>query len=240
MTNRPRLAPDAPADTRMMGIVHSALRRDLARTRLVLETQPGPDDHRRQAIADHVLWCMAFLHHHHEGEDAGLYPMVVRQNPAAAELVADMDADHTRIVPAMEALEGSARAYRAGASPESLLDAVGTLCEVLLPHLAREELEMMPVVSASISEAQWRAWTEGLKSTRLSELAFEGHWLMDGLGGDDLDHLLTMVPAVPRFLLVHLLGGRYRRTASAAWDGTPAAQVPALTVSAPEASGGGR
>ena len=33
----------APADTRTMGIVHSALRRDLERTRVALTTAPYPE-----------------------------------------------------------------------------------------------------------------------------------------------------------------------------------------------------
>jgi hypothetical protein len=36
-------AEGSPADTRMMGVVHSALRRDLVRARLVLESEPPPD-----------------------------------------------------------------------------------------------------------------------------------------------------------------------------------------------------
>ena len=57
--------PDDPADTRMMGIVHSALRRDLVRARLVL-AEPAPlTGERRTALADHVRWLMDFLHHHH-------------------------------------------------------------------------------------------------------------------------------------------------------------------------------
>ena len=38
-----------PADTRMMGIVHSALRRDLVRLRLVLGTAGAQEPRRRKA-----------------------------------------------------------------------------------------------------------------------------------------------------------------------------------------------
>lgn len=221
---------DAPADTRMMGIVHSALRRDLRRAQLLVEEVPLLDQDRREALADHLLWCMAFLHHHHTGEDDGLYPLVVRQNPGSAALVADMDRDHEAIAPAISGLERAAREFRSGGSNAVLLDALDTLCDVLLPHLAREELEMMPVVSASITEAQWRSWTEGMKRPKLAELAFEGHWMLDGLDGESRAHLLTVVPAVPRFLLVHLLGGPYRRAVTRLWTGTSAAQLGPQTV----------
>ena len=44
----------APADTRMMGIVHSALRRDLVRLRLVLGTPAAQEPKRRKALAEHA------------------------------------------------------------------------------------------------------------------------------------------------------------------------------------------
>jgi hypothetical protein len=50
--------PDDLADTRMMGIVHSALRRDLVRARLVLQ-EPAPlTGERRTTLADHVRWLL--------------------------------------------------------------------------------------------------------------------------------------------------------------------------------------
>ena len=91
--------PTEPADTRMMGIVHSALRRDLVRARLVLAEPTPLTGERRTALADHVRWLMDFLHHHHTNEDDGLFPMVLEKNPAAGELLGVMDADHDRIAP---------------------------------------------------------------------------------------------------------------------------------------------
>jgi len=39
----------------MMGIVHAAFRRDLARVRLMLTATPAPQGERRQAVADQVV-----------------------------------------------------------------------------------------------------------------------------------------------------------------------------------------
>ena len=101
-----------PADTRSMGIVHSALRRDLERTRMVLTDQPYPDPTQRRALASHLTWMMHFLHLHHTGEDVGLWPLIRARNPSAGALLDQMDADHRRIGPAITALEEAARAYR--------------------------------------------------------------------------------------------------------------------------------
>lgn len=71
----------APADTRGMGIVHGALRRDLTRASDALEGSPAPGDAQRVAIAQHVQAMMDFLHVHHSGEDAWLWPTMRRLNP---------------------------------------------------------------------------------------------------------------------------------------------------------------
>lgn len=222
----------APADTRMMGIVHSALRRDLVRLHLVLGTDAAREPRRRTALAEHAVWLMDFLHHHHTGEDEGLYPLVVRRNPDAAALCERMDADHDTITPAMDGLRAAAQRHLADPrSPDSdLLAALAALEGPLLPHLAREELEMMPVVSASISHAEWVEWHQSMVHGSMPALAFEGHWLIDGLDEESVQVVVGPVPAVPRFILVKLLGGGYRRKRALLWDGTPAAAVPPVTV----------
>lgn len=35
----------------------------------------------------------------------------------------------------------------------------------------------------------------------------------------------SLVPPIPRFVMLHLLGGAYRRTRRACWSGTPAADI---------------
>ena len=225
---------DGPCDTRMMGVVHSALRRDLVRVRMVLDDPGWLTPARRAGLAEHVLWLMHTLHVHHHGEDIGLYPMVLRNDPGTRELVEDMDGDHQRIDPALEALEEAARAFGAEApgSPAGLLAALTALEDVLLPHLAREELVMMPVVSACVSQREWDDWNQqvNVKPKPLMYLAEEGHWVLDNLDDTGRGLALALVPPVPRFVLVRLLGGRYRRKRALLWDGTPAAQVPSLSL----------
>ena len=89
--------PEAPADTSMMRIVHSALRRDLHRAEVALDASPPPPVVQQLAIARHLQWMMSFLHAHHRSEDEGLYPLVRERDPAAAELLDAMDADHRAV-----------------------------------------------------------------------------------------------------------------------------------------------
>lgn len=222
-----------PADTRSMGIVHSALRRDLERTRLVLSAPPYPGEVQRRAIAEHLLWMMHFLHVHHTGEDDGLWPLVLARNPAAAGLLDRMDADHKRIAPTITSLEQAASAYRRdGSARERVLDALAGLGEVLLPHLEREEREMMPVVAATLTTAEYQGVEQEyfVKPKGFLELGAEGHWILDGLDEEGRDVILHVVPAVPRFVLLHGFARAYRRKKARLWGDGPAASLPSLDL----------
>ena len=222
-----------PADTRSMGIVHSALRRDLERTRLVLSASAPPGEEQRRAIAEHLLWMMHFLHVHHTGEDDGLWPLVRAKNPAAAELLDRMDADHKRIAPAITSLERAARAYRDdGSTREPLLDTLAQLSAVLLPHIEREEREMMPVVAATLTTAEYQGVEHRyfVKPKGFLELGAEGHWILDGLDEEGRHVMLHVVPAVPRFLLLHGFARAYRRKKARLWGDGPAAALPSLAL----------
>lgn len=213
---------DVPADTRMMGIVHSALKRDLTRARDVLSAEPAPRGRQRVALGEHVSWMLDFLHGHHSGEDQGLWPLVRQRNPDAAELLDSMEADHARIAPAADAAAAAAAEYTAtttDAPRVALVQALNDLLDVLVPHLDREVAEAMPVVAASISDREWddieQRYFVKKKSTR--ELAMEGHWMIEEIDTEGYDVVVHTVPPVLRFILVHGFGPLYRRQAKARW-----------------------
>ncbi|WP_431970264.1 hemerythrin domain-containing protein [Nocardia sp. bgisy134] len=218
MTNSADL--ERPADTRAMGVAHSALRRDLLRARNALSAWPYPFDEQRVAIAEHLLWIMRFLRHLHESEDEHLYPLVRDHDPAAVQLLDRMNADHRALVPAMDRLVDAAVAYRAaGEARAHVLAALDELEAVLLPHLEREERQMMPVVSTAITEGEWRHWADehNLKPLGPIERFDEGLFLVDGASPDDTAAIGEMVPAVPRWLMLHVMIRRYRRAAFRRW-----------------------
>jgi hypothetical protein len=219
---------DSPADTRMMGIVHEALKRDLRRARATLVAVPPPRGRQRVALGQHVTWMLDFLHGHHTGEDAGLWPLVRRRNPASAELLDSMEADHARIAPAADAVAVAARDYTASASEAArvaLVAALDRLIEVLFPHLDREVAEAMPVVAASITAREWDAVEQehNIKPKTTRQLAMEGHWLLEDIDPEGYQIVVHKVPAALRFVLLHVFGRSYRRRAEARWTPDPAA-----------------
>jgi hemerythrin-like domain-containing protein len=188
---------------------------------------------RRTAIARHLAWMMDFLHHHHEAEDSGLYPLLLDHDPDAAALLEEMDAEHQAIHPATDALVERARAFEAGTTTAAeVVAAVEDLERSLLPHLEHEEQILMPRVSAALTHKEWTEWetADNVAHKSKKQLADEAHWLLDNIDPAGRDIVEHVVPPVPRFILIRLLGGAYRRKRSALWDGTAAADVPSLSL----------
>lgn len=216
---------DGPADTTMMSIVHGALRRDLARAFLVLEGGPVPEP-RRGVLAEHLAWMMEFLHEHHHGEDTGLFPLALAKDPGLADLMGEMEAEHEAIVAAMASVTTAARSWTGAAGrQEQVVTALRALEAVLLPHLAHEETVLMPRLAQVLTQREWVTWDQetNVRPKKPTRLAFEGHWLIDGVTPEVRAKVVSLVPPVPRFVLIHLLGGPYRRRRAALWEGTPAA-----------------
>jgi iron-sulfur cluster repair protein YtfE (RIC family) len=202
------------ADTRIMAIAHSALRRDLARAVDVLSRLPAPGDAQRLAVAQHLEVMMDFLHVHHDGEDAWLWPSMRRLNPAASELLDQMDADHVAIFPHIGKVTAAAAAYgQTATGRESLARALEDLRDALEPHLRREEDEVMPTVASTLTRAQWDAWEEQyyIKPKSKKQLGLEGHWLIDGGNQAVYDHVVGKVNPVLRLVLLRGFGPKYRK-----------------------------
>src|SRR5437016_122948 len=103
-----RTSRSASTATTIMEIVHDALRRDLVRLRSALGSAPPPDGDRRVAIADHARWMMDYLHHHHQAEETGLWPLIRQRTPWAQGLLDRMEADYAHVTPAAERLRQTA------------------------------------------------------------------------------------------------------------------------------------
>jgi len=214
-----------PANTAMMGIVHSALRRDLTRASTALTAQHPPPDAQRVALAVHLGWMVDFLHRHHEGEDIGLWPLVRSLDPSAGDLLDQMEDDHAQIAPRMAELSTAARGYSdigSSAARGGVVEALARLRAVLDPHLHREETEMMPIVSRALTHGQWEDFNQEhyIKTKSKSELGHEGHWLIDSIDTAGYTIVVGNVPPIPRFVLLHAFAGRYARACAARWGPT--------------------
>ena len=154
---------------------------------------------------------------------------------AAAEMLDVLDRmarQHEAITPAVAALETAASALAADGSDDATQQttaALDALAAVLLPHLREEEDEAMPITARLITAAEWQAIEKkhNLDAKSMSDLGFEGHWLIDSASDADRATVIGLVPPVQRFILLRGFARRYRRHAAACWTegGKPARRV---------------
>ena len=70
-------AHEGPVDMHMMYVMHHAFRRDLAAFAAAAAVTPSADRDTWQALARRWELFSTALHHHHAGEDAGLWPRLL-------------------------------------------------------------------------------------------------------------------------------------------------------------------
>lgn len=222
--------PNGPADTRDMGIVHSALRRDLQRARLALTEDPNPG--RAKAIGAHLVWCMDWLHHHHTNEDEHYWPETIARNPAAAEVLGRMQADHEGLHQPLDELTAAARVLaQTGTNSAAVLAALAAVHGPLTAHLRREELEAVPLIGQSWGYADHEEFSKiFIEGKPKSQLAKEGMWMIDNATPEVRSIILGRVPALMAFVLLRVFGGRYERLKQTLWGGTTAYALAPITV----------
>ena len=211
-----------PADTTMMGVVHDALRRDLRRMDIALNARSAIEPERRRLLGGHVEWMMDFLHHHHRGEDEGLWPLLRGRTAAGDALLDRMETDHLAIAPAVDHVLASASRFATDSADRARTDLSGALIglsEVLFPHLRHEEDDAMPFVTATLSDAEWKAWDQkyNVKGKSVMQLGREGQWLMDSLDPRRYQVLVHLVPAPVRLVIVKGFSRSYRKACALRW-----------------------
>jgi hypothetical protein len=156
---------------------------------------------------------------------------VPKRDPASGPLLGSLEADHWQISPAAATLTAAGQRYAATTADgqrAEFVAALDALAAVLFPHLDREVEEAMPVVSASLTDAEWRAWDKkyNVKPKSLAQLGLEGHGVLDGIDPEGYQVVVDVVPPLPRFILLHGFARAYRRQAQACWH----ADIPAQEV----------
>lgn len=95
-----------------------------------------------------LSYCQ-FVHGHHGNEDAGMFPALRRMAPELGTTIDKLEADHRVISDLLDQVEGAARNLgdgRDAALRGRLVEALDTLSDRLLAHLAFEEEALGPVL----------------------------------------------------------------------------------------------
>ena len=157
-------AHPGPIDMTMMYVMHHAFRRDLEAFATAAGTTPASDRRAWKAMAERWELFSSALHHHHSGEDAGLWPALMdRADEEGRATLEAMEAEHSEIDPILQAC--AAGFQRLAEHPDD--DARAALAvrlvaarERLAEHLKHEETEAIALIQALLTPEEWEAITK--------------------------------------------------------------------------------
>jgi Hemerythrin HHE cation binding domain len=214
----------------MNRLFHGALRRDLKRASSALTSARQPTPAQRVALSEHLGLMLDLLHHHHTGEDTGLWPLVRDRAPDLAAQLDMMEAEHSLVAGAIVSARAAARQYAATATDISaarrrLHAALTDLGRALLPHVDHEETEVMPRVMRALTPHDWSLLSRReLRNWKCLTLVGTGLvWMADGLEHTERVKFNQQVSMVVRWLVDKRYGGAYRRRTALAFGLTDGA-----------------
>lgn len=230
-TTRPQLdlpgqahvAP-GPLDMTGMYVMHYAFRRDLTDFVSAVRQTPVGDLEVWRALR--ARWARFFevLHHHHEAEDAHIWPVTRAHaeelgRPEVTAVLDRMEADHDLIDPALEACTAAFAAMvgHPCADHRNALDVeVTEVRELLVDHLAREESTAIPLLQELTTPEEWKASEKAIgKEYGLAIIPFAAPWGVKGLPPEKLQEVLSYLELPHRVLLRVFRRGFLRKEAVA-------------------------
>lgn len=147
------------ADTRDMYVVHAAFRREFALLPALVRGVAAGEADRARIVADHIELLVEFLHEHHSGEDAVLWPRLLARAPKEVDPVIHLVEGHHENI---EALSGQVEVLlktwgdgAAGADREELATVLERLTVALYEHMGLEEKLILPLAERHIFASEW-------------------------------------------------------------------------------------
>ena len=203
----------------MNGLIHNAVRRDLARLAAALDPWRDGDRERGRQLERAFANLRRELTHHHEGEDAHVWPFL-ESTGVARDLLAEMEDEHAAMSAALADTAGALAAL-AGTGTEAdaaaARSSVARTREVVGRHLDHEERELEPLLHGHEGTAEWKAVTGRLRHRSPGDAGSFFAWLTDGISDGDRAALRATVPAPVTGVLSRVFGRRYTRTVAPVW-----------------------
>jgi hypothetical protein len=161
-----------------MPAVHRAFRTSLASAPRFVASAAG-DDERRALIANYYANVIDFLDVHHEGEEELVFPLLAERAPGSKGIVDVAFDDHHAVVGQMQTVKERVAAWqdKGDTAAQDLIDALRELDEILVPHLDREEAEILPLAGEHLSIEEWGA----LPGHAMGNFKGDKVWLIIGL-----------------------------------------------------------
>jgi hemerythrin-like domain-containing protein len=204
-------------DTWEMVVVHRLFRREFALVPGLLRKVAEGDRERSAVVADHLMFLVDGLHHHHSAEDELLWPLLLeRVGDLDGELVHRMESQHETVAAQLERAGELLSGWRARAdrdSGEELAVLFEQVQVALDEHLTDEENEILPLCSRHLTQDEWdslgKRAQEGLPKGARAFVSLGS--ILEGATPDERRRFLAQLP-VPARVLWRMVGkGIYRR-----------------------------
>jgi hemerythrin-like domain-containing protein len=216
-------APDTLPSQRHVLAIHERMRQDLTRFLVAVET--AREDDRRGRLRPLARWAQGFVHElhvHHGIEDGHIFPSLARRAPEVADVLTELEEDHHVVAGLLDRWGPAAAALAEPDAPfaparDEVLTVVGTLRELLLPHLDIEDRVVFPLYGERFSAQEIAAEDARIKrSLPKAGLWFAVPWNVAAMPADERAHLLADAPWALR--AVHrLCAPRFARLEAAAF-----------------------
>jgi hemerythrin-like domain-containing protein len=203
----------------MNGLIHNAVRRDLARLSAALDPWRDGDRARGRELERAFANLHRELTHHHEGEDAYVWPFL-EGTGVDRDLLAEMEDEHAAMSAALaDTAAGLATLARTGSAADAAAarTSVERTREVVGRHLDHEEDALEPLLRGHEGSAEWKAVTGKLQHRSPGDAGSFFAWLTDGISEDDRAALRATVPAPVTAVLSRVFGRRYTREVAPVW-----------------------
>jgi hypothetical protein len=201
----------APIEVRDMAIIHQTFRRAYQEAAQLLRAAPTPSHERVIFLCDHVDFGLTMLHHHHEGEDEILYPLLEARSPEHAARTEEIDHEHDEVRGKIDEAHAACAAWRASPTPataSALANSLEVLNASLVTHLDNEEREIVPLAAVTVTQKEWDGLAKhGVASIPASKRMVAFGMILEPLNDADRAYMLTALPPPVR-LLYRLLGKR--------------------------------
>jgi hypothetical protein len=162
---------------------HHGLRRDLRRFARALAA--GDLASRAEALRQEWKSYHGTLHEHHHAEDTMMFPNMRKMHPQLAATIDKLTADHHLIDPLLGRAD---EAFAALPDAKPAAELVAQLSELLEPHLAIEEAEIVPLLREA------RGFPGPASDAEATMFASGFAWSAYGVAPDVLEKLLAILP----------------------------------------------
>ena len=209
-------APAGPVDMAMMYVAHHGFRRDLSAFCAAVHATPVDDRATWRALLRRWDLFSTFLHHHHQGEDAWLWPVLIeRAEPDEKQLLVAMENEHAEIDPALEGCVSGLRRLAETADGDAraaLIVRMTATKEAIFRHLAHEETETMALLQRVLSPEEWQEMDDKFKrSFTPRQLTWAVPWIVAELPDEVRQGMFAQPGAAPLKLVNLLFGKRFLR-----------------------------